>query len=1195
ASIIVFNEDYSFEFTTDAAGFYTGEVVDGTYDYLVVADTYESQLLEDVIITFGETVTNDFVLLEFPYAVDEVIATEISDAVVQLDWSGTGGGGGGGGTGEEFFEGFEDGNLPTGWVVYDQDGDTYNWSNSAIEFSTFDAHTGLYCMASASFRNDVGALTPNNWLVTPAIEIGDASLLSFWIDAQDPLYTAEQYYVHVSTTGNAVADFTETVYSGVPLGAWSEVTVDLSAFTGETVYIAFQHADVSDMYFIKLDDVAVTNTPTRAAYTEPVLAGNTTAIPFKTVGMTAEAIDAKMATIEANASRELVGYSVYRTTCETGNLQFLGLTLDEQFTDNAWGGVTSGVYKWGVVAEYDNNESEVVFSNCLDKDMITTVSVTVTTNSGDSPEGTNVSFANTSEPDLDLTYTTQLDATGYFAWDEFRKGTYDIYAEKLGFGAIEISDYVIDGPEAFVWLLEELLLPVSDLYVTPTGFATWRAGGVIPFEPFMEDFSDGIDAWTRIPETNNWQMSETNLAGGEAPEVRFYWSPNSTNRFYFISPMMSTLTQTEIEMSFDHFINDFGGGYTIELVTIADGVEYEVMSWPAADAPATNVVMTLTAAHGVGAAEFQVAFVFDGAAFDMNWWNIDNIMLYAPGTRELQGYKVWLDGIYKADTPNTYYQYDVTNLVDGEEYFAEVAAVYSNGISEKMNYTWTYLSCDNYAGPEDLEAEVNGQDVTLTWGGTTPPPPPPGDGFSDDFEAYANFAIDFAPWTNVDVDGSTTYGMNGIDWPNEYLAQAFIVFNPSATTPALGDTPAHSGDKFVACFASEVAPNNDWLIAPLTAIGAGYNVNFWAKSYTADYGLERFTVGVSTTGTNPADFTIITPGSFVEAPATAWTEFSYDLSAYAGQEVYVGIHCVSNDAFFLMVDDFSIGAEAANFAFNDAPATVGQATRATRAMDASIYSGDFEFTAQSSKAVTGTELGFQSTRSREAVEIHYDGAYDNNAVGTGGAVSFMSAVRFTAAELAAYYGDYELTDVKFVIHDNLFTNVTVKVWEGGSYGNPGTEVYSQDVTAQVTAAQWTTVNLAQAVSLTEGNEYWIGYAVTVTGGYPAAVDAGPMVPAKGAWMYFNNAWSELTALGSTLNYNWNIRGILNIAEGGGGGGGGEIPEGVVGVNVYRDGMLIAGPVEGNLYVDENVDFGAYTYCITYVYEDGGESCLTECV
>jgi len=108
--------------------------------------------------------------------------------------------------------------------------------------------------------------------------------------------------------------------------------------------------------------------------------------------------------------------------------------------------------------------------------MITQVSVTVTTNSADSPAGTMVMFTNTSEPDLALVYETTLNATGYFMWEEFRKGTYDIAVNKTGFGPIEIMDFIIDSPEDFVWILEELLLPVTDLYVNPNGLATW--GGV---------------------------------------------------------------------------------------------------------------------------------------------------------------------------------------------------------------------------------------------------------------------------------------------------------------------------------------------------------------------------------------------------------------------------------------------------------------------------------------------------------------------------------------------------------------------------------------------------------------------------------------------------------------------------------------------------------------------------------------------
>ncbi|MEF3695295.1 MAG: choice-of-anchor J domain-containing protein, partial [Candidatus Cloacimonadota bacterium] len=171
----------------------------------------------------------------------------------------------------------------------------------------------------------------------------------------------------------------------------------------------------------------------------------------------------------------------------------------------------------------------------------------------------------------------------------------------------------------------------------------------------------------------------------------------------------------------------------------------------------------------------------------------------------------------------------------------------------------------------------------------------------DGFETYANFSIAFDPWTLVDVDMSTTYGMTGITWENGYDPQAFIVFNPSAASPAITDMPAHGGDKFAACFASTTPPNNDWMITP-TVAGGGI-VRFYAKSYTDDYGLERFKVGVSNGSTNPNEFTIISGANFIEAPLD-WTMYEYPLTAYAGQNIRVGIQCLSNDAFIFMVDDF---------------------------------------------------------------------------------------------------------------------------------------------------------------------------------------------------------------------------------------------------------------------------------------------------
>jgi hypothetical protein len=87
-------------------------------------------------------------------------------------------------------------------------------------------------------------------------------------------------------------------------------------------------------------------------------------------------------------------------------------------------------------------------------------------------------------------------------------------------------------------------------------------------------------------------------------------------------------------------------------------------------------------------------------------------------------------------------------------------------------------------------------------------------------------------------------------------------------------------------------------------------------------------VGVSTTGMDPADFTIISEGDYVEVPATEWTEFNYDLSAYAGQNVYVGIQCVSNDAFILLVDDVMVGAMVSKIVYNPSQPVIGKVEKA---------------------------------------------------------------------------------------------------------------------------------------------------------------------------------------------------------------------------------------------------------------------------
>ena len=286
---------------------------------------------------------------------------------------------------------------------------------------------------------------------------------------------------------------------------------------------------------------------------------------------------------------------------------------------------------------------------------------------------------------------------------------------------------------------------------------------------------------------------------------------------------------------------------------------------------------------------------------------------------------IWL-WTFEGGTPATFDGQQPPYIHYDEAGTWDVTLVVSDGTTTDSITKTDYITVNEayeLLPPENLTGEEVNMDIVLSW----EPPGGAPTGFEDDFESYDDFVLEFAPWTNIDVDGSTTYGMQGVDWPNAYAEQAFIIFNPSMTTPPVEDMPPHSGDKLAACFAATTPPNDDWLVTPLVNLADDSHVSFWAKSYTDEYGLERFRVGVSTTGLDPADFTIISDGDYVEAPVEDWTEFTYDLSAYNGQQVYVGIQCVSNDAFILLIDDVYIGADKSSIAYNPAQPVVGKGVK----------------------------------------------------------------------------------------------------------------------------------------------------------------------------------------------------------------------------------------------------------------------------
>ncbi len=180
--------------------------------------------------------------------------------------------------GTSFSQNFNNSVFPEGWTTIDADGDGYNWvltnQMAAYGYSAAnDGHYGTVGMTSGSYHGSVGPLTPDNYLVTPKVNLVQGSTFSFWACAQDADYPAEHFGVYVSDNGTdgwtMVQEWTMTAKGASgnkgngrdgntrDIGNWYQYTVDLSAYAGEK-YIAIRHFNCSDEFFLEVDDILLT-------------------------------------------------------------------------------------------------------------------------------------------------------------------------------------------------------------------------------------------------------------------------------------------------------------------------------------------------------------------------------------------------------------------------------------------------------------------------------------------------------------------------------------------------------------------------------------------------------------------------------------------------------------------------------------------------------------------------------------------------------------------------------------------------------------------------------------------------------------------------------------------------------------------------------------------------------------------------
>ena len=459
-------------------------------------------------------------------------------------------------------------------------------------------------------------------------------------------------------------------------------------------------------------------------------------------------------------------------------------------------------------------------------------------------------------------------------------------------------------------------------YVSASGYLIYHApayytgsdGYAFDFEA---DYSAGrLQNWTTIDadgDGNDWKLfAETGYGHHSTDGVVVSYSYDNINQSalspdnYLVSPQLS-ITNGNKSLTFyaramdeaypsDHFgvavsttVNNQPSAFAMvqEWTMTAKSAGREVRGMRSADRVGNWHRFTVDLSDYVGQDIYLAIRHFNST--DNFCLCIDDVVLAGQDLDALASCNILLDGQTVAQNQHgIHYLLNTDGFADGSTHTTAVQAVYQSGAMMQNEQTWTYRTSDHFQGsPNGLHAESDGSIVQLSW--TLP-------------EMDVPFPVDGLYY---DFSDSTFTDLTLIDANND--GQNFRIYPYGGYGGGIG---LRSWSWMAG--ADNLNPDN-FIVTPRVTPTENARISFMACD--ADMpGIapdpEHFGVAVSTSGnTNPADFTMVQEWNCTGT----YTEYSVDLSAYAGQPIYIAIRHfnTTGDCYFLCVDDIKVeGVEA---------------------------------------------------------------------------------------------------------------------------------------------------------------------------------------------------------------------------------------------------------------------------------------------
>lgn len=298
----------------------------------------------------------------------------------------------------------------------------------------------------------------------------------------------------------------------------------------------------------------------------------------------------------------------------------------------------------------------------------------------------------------------------------------------------------------------------------------------------------------------------------------------------------------------------------------------------------------------------------------------------------------------------------------------------------------------------------------------------------------------------------------------------------------------HAGDAYRGTGEARIGfsqnAHDDYLISPQFTVNLGVSdlVSFYAGGTGLDYP-ESFDVKLSTTGTNPSDFTVLLGSETTISDVNDFGEYinyTYNLTAYDGQPVYIAIVATSAGASLLYVDEFSV--DALPLCPKPSNINLENLTATSLDLDWTIGGSENEWTVKyglrgfdpetegESLTVTGTPMTTITNLHAGTIEDIYVKAICGNGNGES---EFAGPLRFFTPCLPATLPFYEGFENGYT-HNDLLNGCWTQEMVLGSNPWRVNNIFTDDNMAP-RIGDWD-------IFLAYGNEGWIFYPIEVQAG-----------------------------------------------------------------------------------------------------------------